>query len=113
MKIKKSAKDKREIIHHSLPHSSENEVKRKRGRPKTINRIVTSSSQLGTKVNETRATFIVDETLLEKLKALAYWKRRPIKSLLQEALEAYLKGVNTKQIHQAEKAYKEAKLHVQ
>ena len=38
------------------------------GRPKTQFREITKSSQEGTKENETRATFIVREDLLDKLK---------------------------------------------
>lgn len=49
--------------------------KPKRGRPKTQTKEITKSSQEGTKENETRATFIVKEDLLEKLKAVAYWER--------------------------------------
>lgn len=65
----------------------------KRGRPKTSTRVVTKSSQEGTKVNETRATFIINEDLLDKLKAIAYWERKLIKEVinnsLQETIEKY------------------------
>jgi hypothetical protein len=65
------------------------------GRPKTSTREITKSSQEGTKENETRATFIVREELLEKLKAIAYWERALIKDILntalQEAVEKYEK----------------------
>jgi hypothetical protein len=40
----------------------------------------------------TRATFILREDYLEKIKSLAYWKRRNIKEVMDEALEEYLKG---------------------
>ena len=43
--------------------------KPKRGRSATSTREITKSSQEGTKENETRATFIVNEELLEKLKS--------------------------------------------
>lgn len=59
----------------------------KKGRPVTQTKVVTKSSQEGTKENETRATFIVNETLLEKLKAMAYWERLKIKDALATALE--------------------------
>ncbi len=59
----------------------------KRGRPKTQDKEITKSSQEGTKVNETRATFIVNEELLEKLKAIAYWERNLIKDEINKALE--------------------------
>jgi hypothetical protein len=62
-------------------------LKPKRGRPKTQTKVITKSSQEGTKENETRATFIVNEDLLEKLKAIAYWERSLIKEVVASALE--------------------------
>ena len=61
--------------------------KPKIGRPVTQTKEITKSSQEGTKENETRATFIVNEELLEKLKAVAYWERRMIKEVIASALE--------------------------
>lgn len=61
--------------------------KPKRGRPKTSTREITKSSQEGTKEKETRATFIVNEELLEKLKAIAYWDRVLIKDVINTALQ--------------------------
>ena len=61
--------------------------KPKRGRPKTSTREITKSSQEGTKEKETRATFIVNEELLEKLKAIAYWNRKLIKEVVDTALQ--------------------------
>jgi hypothetical protein len=67
----------------------------KRGRPVTQTKEITKSSQEGTKENETRATFIVNEALLDKLKAIAYWDRVLIKDVvntaLAEAVERYEK----------------------
>ena len=63
------------------------EVVRPVGRPKTQFKEITKSSQEGTKENETRATFIVKEDLLEKLKAIAYWDRTLIKEVVDKALE--------------------------
>lgn len=69
--------------------------KPKRGRPKTSTREITKSSQEGTKEKETRATFIVNEELLDKLKAIAYWDRKLIKEVvdtaLQDAIDKYEK----------------------
>lgn len=69
--------------------------KPKKGRPVTQNKEITKSSQQGTKENETRATFIVNEELLDKLKAIAYWERVLIKDVvataLQEAIAKYEK----------------------
>lgn len=61
-----------------------------RGRPKTVFKDITKSSQQGTKVNETRATFILNEELLEKLKAIAYWDRVLIKEVINTALQEYV-----------------------
>jgi hypothetical protein len=61
--------------------------KPKRGRPVTQNKEITKSSQEGTKENETRATFIINEELLEKLRAIAYWDRVLIKDVVNIALQ--------------------------
>jgi len=61
--------------------------KPKRGRPVTQTKEITKSSQEGTKENETRATFIINEELLDKLKAIAYWDRVLIKDVVNIALQ--------------------------
>ena len=61
--------------------------KPKRGRPVTQIKEITKSSQEGTKENETRATFIINEELLDKLKAIAYWDRLLIKDVVNTALQ--------------------------
>jgi hypothetical protein len=61
--------------------------KPKVGRPVTQFKEITKTSQEGTKENETRATFIVNEELLEKLKAIAYWDRLLIKDVINTALQ--------------------------
>jgi hypothetical protein len=43
----------------------------------------------------TRATFIVRKAHQEQLKALAYYHRRPLKDILEEALTRYLKKAGT------------------
>jgi hypothetical protein len=60
--------------------------KSKKGRPVTQFKEITKSSQEGTKENEIRATFIVNEELLEKLKNIAYWERLLIKEVVNSAL---------------------------
>lgn len=50
------------------------------------------TSQEGLKNGWTRATFILRKDYLEKLKASAYWERRKIKEMIDEALGLYLKG---------------------
>ena len=49
-----------------------------------------ASIKKGLKTDETRATFIVREDLLEKLKAVAYWERLNIKDVINEALDRYV-----------------------
>lgn len=53
----------------------------------TASKKITKTSQRGTKENETRATFIVKEELLDKLKSIAYWDRVLIKEVINTALE--------------------------
>lgn len=62
-------------------------TKPKVGRPVTQTKEITKSSQEGTKENETRATFIVNEELLDKVKAIAYWERELIKDTINRALQ--------------------------
>ena len=50
------------------------------------------TTQQGLQDGWTRATFILRKQHLEELKALAYWERRTIKKVIDEALEDYLKG---------------------
>lgn len=59
-----------------------------RGRPVTNTRVITKTSQEGTKEGETRATFIVQESILEALKDIAYWERVKIKDVVSRALAA-------------------------
>ncbi len=58
-----------------------------KSKPATPAKQMSKTSQEGTKENETRATFIVNEELLEKLKAIAYWDRMLIKDVVNAALE--------------------------
>lgn len=57
------------------------------GRPVTQFKEITKTSQEGTKEGETRATFIVKEELLDKVKAIAYWDRILFKDVINSALE--------------------------
>jgi len=54
--------------------------------------IPVKSTQRGLHDGWTRATFILKKSHLGKLKELAYWERRTIKEVIDEALEAYLEG---------------------
>jgi hypothetical protein len=54
------------------------------------------SSQKGLKSGWIRATFILRDDYLEKIKALAYWERKKVKEVVDEALGFYLKGKRIK-----------------
>ena len=58
--------------------------------------VQTKTSYDGLREGWTRATFILREDYLEKIKSLAYWKRRNIKEVIDEVLEEYLKGKKIK-----------------
>jgi len=49
------------------------------------------TTQQGLQDGWTRATFILRKDYLEKLKELAYWERKTIKGVIDEALGSYLK----------------------
>jgi hypothetical protein len=57
--------------------------------------IDTSTSSKGLPEGWTRATFIVRQDLVNKVKRAAYWDRRQIKDLVTEALDAYLADKKT------------------
>lgn len=94
--------DEEEVV--EKPVNSQ-EQKRPIGRPKTHTHAITNTSQKGTKEGETRATFILNEKSLERLKALSYWKRKTIKHVLHEALDAYYSTHAPDQIKRAEEEY--------
>jgi len=50
------------------------------------------STRQGLKTGWTRATFIVREELLERLKGYAHWERQDLKAVVDQALSSYLKG---------------------
>lgn len=71
-----------------LPGQTENGVKR--GRPRTNYREVVKSSQQGLREGDTRATFIVNEDKLRKLKALTLIEGKPIKEIIDDMVTEYL-----------------------
>lgn len=79
--------EKAKIFVDKLSELTEKPDRPRRGRPVTQTKRITKSSQEGTKENETRATFIINEDLLEKLKAIAYWDRVLIKDVINSALQ--------------------------
>ena len=62
----------------------------KRGRPITNFKVPEKSSEIGTKVNETRATFIINKDLLLRVQSISYWDRISIKQVLNNALVEYI-----------------------
>ena len=50
------------------------------------------TTQQGLQDGWTRATFILRKHHLEKIKELAYWERKTIKEVIDEALGSYLEG---------------------
>jgi hypothetical protein len=50
-----------------------------------------NTSEKGLQDGWTRATFILRRDYLERLKASAYWERKKIKEVIDEALGLYLK----------------------
>ncbi len=83
--------DFNKLLGSNTTKEEEEAPKKKVGRPKDkTKRTPEKSPQEGTKNDETRATFIVNEELLEKLKDIAYWDRKMIKETIGEALSQYV-----------------------
>jgi hypothetical protein len=75
----------------------EKEQKRRVGRPKDPNkRTPTKTSQEGTKNTETRATFIVNEEKLEKLKTIAKVERILIKTIVDQSFDLLINAYEKK-----------------
>jgi hypothetical protein len=53
-----------------------------------------STTSKGLRPGWTRATFIVREDTLQKLKAVAYWDRKELKRVVEEAFHSFLLGKN-------------------
>jgi len=69
------------------------EIKRaKVGRPRTIYREYEKTSQEGLRDGYTRATFIVREDLLKKLKDYAYTERETLKNVVNKMIAQFLDG---------------------
>ncbi len=54
-----------------------------------------------------RATFVIDKNQHEKLKALAWWKRKQIKDVLHDALSQYFDSIPEKEMETTMKEYAE------
>jgi hypothetical protein len=59
-------------------------------RPGTARKKADKPPKEATRQPEIRATFIIKEETITRLKAIAYWDRVLIKDVINEALEAYL-----------------------
>ena len=57
-----------------------------------------STTSKGLRPGWTRATFIVREETIQELKAVAYWDRKELKRVVEEAFRAYLQGKEVKPI---------------
>lgn len=57
--------------------------------------VSTPTSSKGLPEGWTRATFIVRQDLVQKVKRAAYWDRKQIKDVVTEALDAYLADKKT------------------
>jgi len=82
---KKSTKAKAEVVE-----------KKKPGRPRTSTKVPKDTTEEGTKEGEKRATFIVREDLLEKVKAIAYWDRVKIKDVMDAAMDKHIQAYEKK-----------------
>ncbi|WP_026708953.1 hypothetical protein [Flavobacterium frigidarium] len=58
--------------------------------PKENSKKTVQAPQADAKGVETRATFIVQEELLEKMRTIAYWDRMLIKDIVNDAFESYI-----------------------
>jgi hypothetical protein len=69
----------------------------------TSNMASIKTTQQGLQDGWTRATFILRKHHLEELKALAYWERKTIKEVVNEALGSYLKRKNSLSFRKVDK----------
>ena len=68
----------------------QNYKKAPRGTHKKLDRVITKSTQEGLREGSTRATFIVNEDQLEKIKKIAYYDRKKIRHVVEEAFGLYI-----------------------
>ncbi len=75
------------------------------GRGKASGRIITKTSQKGTREGYTRATFVVSEALLEKVKGLAYWESYNISIKSKRMVTVTIKEIVNKALQDAVDLY--------
>jgi hypothetical protein len=67
------------------------------GERKTLNESdKVKSTKFGLRPDETRATFIVKEETLNRLRAVAFWERTTIREILEEMMSDYLNAYEAK-----------------
>jgi hypothetical protein len=71
-------------------------TKKGRGRPRTNFKENNTGTQKGTKPGEERATIILKQETIAAVKAIAYWERRLVKDIYDEALAAYIEKYEKK-----------------
>lgn len=81
-----------------LSKQSKQRIQDKQNLQTAGDKVITKTTQRGLPAGWTRATFIMREDHLEKLKALAYWDRKQIKELVDEAIGRYLENKKVKSI---------------
>ncbi len=69
--------------------------KKRKGRPRTIFNTSPNSANEGLKDGMTRATFLVKEDVLKKIKDIAHLENRFIKDVINEALSDMIKKQET------------------
>lgn len=69
-----------------------------KGRPKRTDKDNESvpSAERGTKLGETRKTYLVNKEAADKLDAIAYWDRKTIKEVIGEAIGNYIAAYEKK-----------------
>ena len=92
----KRGQEKNEDSIHSI-HNTKSRINPKKAPTKT-SKNQSDTKRAGLKPGWTRASFIVKEDNLMKIKALAYWERKDIKQIMDEAISDYLEGKKVKPI---------------
>lgn len=87
--------EKKTMQPQPLPKRTTISGMKKSGRPK-VTRDPENASQIGLRDGWTRATFIVREKYLDKLKDLSYWNRQPLKEIVDEVMDDHLKNLKVK-----------------
>ncbi len=101
--------DTEQEVQKKRPQEKPKSAPQKRGRPKTNFKEISKTSQEGTLPGESRATFIVNEMQLEKLKAVAFWDRVSIKEVMHEAIDLFLSKKGSKYVSNAHSEFKKRK----